>query len=331
MSAPPGLSVVVPTHNTRELTLRCLASVQAARADEIVVVDDGSRDGTAEAVTARHAGVTLLRSEQARGFSAAVNQGLAAARGELLWLLNSDTELPEHAAERVRAAFAADARLGAVGPRLVGADGLPQWSAGRFPTLAWLFAMASGLPAWASTFRLYRARPRRARRSAAHEAPVAAAGVPADWLTGAALALRRTAWQQVGPLDEGFGFYGQDLDLCRRLWRVGWRVAWLPDLHVLHHGGATIGRRDGVLGGAQIELLWTDLAREAEKAAGPGHGRRARLALWSGSGLRVAWRRLCALGLSPTAAAAFRHDTQTLQRARRALLRSPGGAVGQGS
>ena len=86
---------MIPTHDTREITSRCLASLEpwAAEGAEIVLVDDGSRDGTAEAVRERFPAVRVLGSAEARGFTAAANEGMAAARGELLLLLNSDTEV----------------------------------------------------------------------------------------------------------------------------------------------------------------------------------------------------------------------------------------------
>src|SRR6185436_3522170 len=91
---PFALSVVIPTHDTRELTLACLAALAAAQPppNEIIVVDDGSSDGTAAEVAASYSAVQLLRHERSRGFTAAANAGAAKTTGDLLLLLNSDTE-----------------------------------------------------------------------------------------------------------------------------------------------------------------------------------------------------------------------------------------------
>ena len=252
------LSIVVPTHDTRELTLRCLASLAplAGAGAQVVLVDDGSRDDTAGAVRAAHGFVEILRNEEAQGFSRAANRGLGAARGRLLLLLNSDTEV-DASVRRALDAFEADPRLGAAGAALVGTDGAPQWSGGRLPTRGWLVAMASGLPALLGALPGYRSL-----------RPPGAAGADAEWVTGAALLVRRAAWEEVGPLSEAFAFYGQDLDFCQRLRDRGWRVRLLADWRVVHVGGATIGRRPGSMSGVQPALLWSDLLLWARRDHG---------------------------------------------------------------
>lgn len=274
------LSIVVPTHDTRELTLRCLASA-ASLADagaQLVLVDDGSRDGTAEAARAADARVEVLRNETAQGFSRAANRGLAAARGRLLLLLNSDTELDASIAAALEA-FAADERLGAAGASLFGPDGAPQWSGGRMPTRAWLTAMASGLPALLGALPGYR----RLR-------PPGAVGGEAEWVTGAALLVRRAAWDEVGPLSEAFGFYGQDLDFCQRLRDRGWRVRLVAGWRVLHVGGASIGRRPGSVSGVQLALLWSDLLLWARRRHGDAWAERTARLMSAAVGVRLLLR-----------------------------------------
>jgi GT2 family glycosyltransferase len=275
-AARPSVSVVIPTHDTRDLTLRCLDSVARNPADgvEIVLVDDGSRDDTGAAVARLHPHVRVLRRERASGFSAAANQGLAEARGDILFLLNSDTEVEPEALARVREAFAAQPRLGVAGACLVYPDGRPQWSGGPAPNAAWLFLVASGIPAWLARVPFY-TKLRSGRRG------------PVDWVSGAAMAIRRAAWDAIGPLDEGFAFYAQDVDLCLRARDAGWSVALLPELRVTHHHGATIGRQAGSTGGVQPALMWTDLLRLADKRGGVPAARRAAGALRAGARLRL--------------------------------------------
>lgn len=305
----PTISVVIPTHDTRALTLTCLARLAAAPGPwDIVVVDDGSRDDTAAAIAARHPEARVLRFEQARGFSAAANAGLRVARGALLWLLNSDTEVPADAHERLSSIFATQPRLGAAGAELVNLDGSAQWSGGPLPGPGWLFAMASGLPPLL--------RPFRGRTRAAHPA---AYPRRVEWVTGAALALRRAAWEQAGPLDEGCRFYAQDLDLCLRLRRQGYEIGLVPGLRVLHHGGATIARHHGAWHGAHPEWLWWDLARCLERAHGAAAGRRARQALRWGTRLRLMARHLRAWTLPAPARADWQRGSASYRRALRAL------------
>jgi hypothetical protein len=305
----PRLSVVVPTHDTRSLTLACLASLVAGGGDEAgiepIVVDDASGDGTAEAVRERFPAVRVLRNERPEGYTRSANRGLAAAHGELLLLLNSDTEVEAGALEALGSGFRRQPHLGIVGGALRYPGGTPQWSGGRWPSLAWLFVLASGLAA--PLARLPGARAMK---------PVSAAGGgPVDWVTGAAMAFRREVWTEVGALDEDFRFYGQDLDFCTRAREAGWEVAVVPGFRVVHHHGATIGRTAGAAGRQSPEPLWRDLVRWAWKHRGPRWAKRAAAALCAGGRLRLAGRAVRELILAGEVRQAWRRDTLAYRRA----------------
>jgi GT2 family glycosyltransferase len=279
---PATLSVVIPTHDTRELTLACLAALAAAAPppDEVVLVDDGSSDGTADAVAASYPAVRVRRQERPRGFTAAANAGAAMAGGDLLLLLNSDTEVAVDALGALLAAFRADAGLGVAGASLVYPDGRPQWSGGRAPRPLWLLALGSGI-----AHRLDRwPRWRRRRPVSGH------GGGEVDWVSGAALAVRRPLWSELGGFDPRFTLYAQDLDLCLRARARGWRVAVVAASRVVHHHGATVGKsggrdfleeREAAAGEAapatvahhDAALLWADLVRAAAKQGGARAGR----------------------------------------------------------
>jgi GT2 family glycosyltransferase len=276
------VSVVVPTLDTREMTRRCVEAALASRrpegvALEVVVVDDGSRDGTAESL-AGLPGVRVVRNEAPTGYSRAVNRGVAEARGELLVLLNSDALLDEGSVAAVVEAFAADPALGVAGAALRYPDGAPQWSAGREPDLVWLFAQASGLPALLGRLPGWR----RAKPLHASE--------PADvwWVTGAAMAVRAAAWRALGPFDDGYAFYGQDLDFCLCARDAGWRVRHLPAFGAVHHLGATIATQAGeTIHHQNLALLWSDLVLWAGKRRGEAFARRAESAIRAGARLRL--------------------------------------------
>ena len=230
------LSIIVPSHNTRALTLRCLESIvqadgQAGSRAEVILVDDAGTDGTAEAVAERFPEAALIRTEEPAGFTRAANLGMARASGGILLLLNSDTEVDAPGLAALQAAFAADPRLGAAGADLYYPDGSAQWSGGRAPSLAWLFALASGAPGLLARLPFYRR----------VKPPGQKAGA-VDWVTGAALALRRRAWEEVGPMDEAFFMFNEDVDWCRRFKLAGWAVAYVPAAVVTHHIGASKGR-----------------------------------------------------------------------------------------
>jgi GT2 family glycosyltransferase len=308
------LSVIVPTRDTRELALACLAALAAAEEAgeiEVLVVDDASRDGTAGAVAAAFPAARVLELPAAVGFTAAANRGLAAARGDILLLLNSDTEIARDGLAALRRALAAAPRLGVAGAQLHYPDGRAQWSGGPAPSLLWLLAQSSGLPA------LLAGRLRRPLRG--HR------GGPVEWVTGAALAVRRRVLEEIGPLDERFAFYAQDLDFCLRARRRGWEVAVVPGFNVLHHHGASIGRAAGAVRGVEPGLLWQDLLRWAEKSRGPAWRRRAGRAVALGSALRLAARALRQPFLRSTRRDAFREESRALARARRAARSVAGG------
>jgi N-acetylglucosaminyl-diphospho-decaprenol L-rhamnosyltransferase len=308
--SPVRLSIVIPTHDTRELTRRCIETLEreGTAGLQIVVVDDGSSDGTFEVLSAAHPRVEMLRLAQAAGFTRAANLGLARARGDLLLLLNSDTEVEPGALAPLLAAFDRDPRLGAAGAALHYPDGSPQWSGGAAPTLLWLFGLASGLPPLLARLPGWR-----------HIKPVGAAPGRVDWVTGAALALRRRAWEEAGPFDEGFRFYGQDLDLCLKVRDAGWTIAILEDFRVLHHHGATIRQDPGAWGRQHAELLWTDLLRWARRHRGERWTRRATLVLRSGGALRLLGRTLAFPLVPAEGRSAWRAESDALRRALRSI------------
>ncbi len=287
--AATPLSVVIPTLDTRDLVLEALDSVvrECPPETEIIVVDDGSSDGTTDAVLQRRPETIVLRSERPHGFSAAANRGLDRARGDLLLLLNSDAALTPDCIPPLFDAFETDPSLGIAGAALRFPDGRPQWSGGRFPTLCWLFALTSGAGSLAPSLPLYR-----------RMKPPGTTGAAVDWVTGAAMAIRREAWDELRPLDEGYRFYGQDLDLCRRATDTGWAVALVPEFSVVHRHGATISRKPGTTDGADPRALWSDLLRWVERHEGRQRARRARRVMLTGARLRIAAIRLAGLTAS---------------------------------
>jgi len=235
------LSVVIPSFNTAEMTLRCVRAVAdgvlVVEAVEVIVVDDGSTDDTASRVAPF---ARVIRLERNSGFAVAANRGVSEARGDIILLLNSDAIVQPGAIVALVAAFD-DAQLGIAGAQLLNEDGSPQWSGGPKPTLLWLLAVVSGLGGVLG--RLRRGAPRTGR---------------VDWVSGAAMAFRAEVWRDAGPLDESFRFYCQDLELCIRARTKGWDVRIVAEARVTHAMGATIAA------GSELHhdpaKLWSDLA-----------------------------------------------------------------------
>ena len=260
-----NLAIVIVNWNTAALLRSCLHHLQAQEdgSSRIIVVDNGSTDGSAKMVAAEFPRVRLLRNEANLGFAAANNQGirLALAGGApYVALLNSDTEATPAAMIALAAFLAQNPGVGAVGPRLVRADGAPQpYGFGSDPTLPYLFA--------------------RALRQAIFHRPMhdwAEVGVrQVDWVSGACLVARREALEAIGLLDEAIFMYFEDNDWCLRVRRAGWRVMHDPRVTVVHLGGQSL-RRARRRGRPTIAACGTSMPSTT--------------ALWRGAACRSSWR-----------------------------------------
>jgi len=230
----PVLSVVVLSWNTRELTLACLRALfaQAPRhAREVIVVDNGSGDGSADAIAQQFPQVMLLRNADNRLYAAGNNQGAAAATGEFLCTLNSDTEVRPGALDLLVDFLRQHEGHGAVAPKLVDPDGSVQHACQRFPTLATALCFDS----WWGTFWPGSAiQARYLMRDFDHLSSRDVEQPP-----GAVFVIRLAEWRRYGGLDEQLSLFYNDVDLCRRLWRDGRRIHYLAAAEVLHHRGAS--------------------------------------------------------------------------------------------
>lgn len=314
-----ALCAVVPTHNTRDLTLACLEKLhQTSRIDRprIIVVDDGSDDGTEEAILERFPETTVFSMRARAGFTCAVNAGLERVGGaDAVLILNSDTEVLPGSLATLCQALARDPRLGIAGAELLYPDGRPQWSSGRDPDALWLFLQASGL------LRGLRRRAELYRRVR----PLHRAGAT-DWVPATAMAIRRAVLEQVGGFDPRFRLYCQDTDYCRRARDLGWKVAVVPGFRVLHHHGATVRQQLQRPVAVDPRLLWTDLLAWTEKHRGERSARFARLAMRLGAACHLLGRRLAAALGAERFAPAWRAETDLYREAAAALRAwKPGG------
>jgi hypothetical protein len=237
------LSIVIVSWNVRDLLRRCLQSIIAEAGPhpdqrvwriedwglEIILVDNASTDGSPDMVRAEFPPVRLIANDENRGFTAANNQGLELCRGRYLLLLNPDTELLADALATMLSYMDAQPEVGALGPRLLYADGSQQSSRRRFPTFSTAVVESTVIQEWWADNRIL-------RRYYMADTPDDATQ-PVDWVVGACLLVRREAYEQVGGLDEGFFMYSEELDWCRRLKAAGWQVIYLPTATIIHHEG----------------------------------------------------------------------------------------------
>lgn len=230
-ATPGGVHAVVVTYNGLPWIASCL---DALRGVPTVVVDHGSSDGTVTLVRERYPHVRLVEQENV-ALCAGWNRGVAETDGEYVLILNSDAWPLGDAVEQLVAVARRRPRAAWIGPRLQNEDGSLQRSARGFPTL-WRLA---------TEYLFLRKLAPRSRALNAfyeggfdhdHERVV-------DWTMGAAMLVRRVAFDQVGPFDEDFFLFSEETDWCYRARSLGWEVVFSPDADVVHVGGATHGGR----------------------------------------------------------------------------------------
>ena len=295
------LSYCIVNTGKRDLLLACLASIErtspAGVEREVLVLDNASQDGSAEAVRAMGGAVRLIALERRAGKAQNDSILLEAARGDYCLLLNEDTELLPGAVDALVRALDEDPGAAAAGAQLLFPDRRPQQSAWRLPGVGTALAGALLLQ------RPLVVQSRRARTSAV------------GWTRSSVMLVRRSAAEQVDWLDPGFFLYSDETDFCKRLHGARWRILWVPAARALHHDQLStdlaeaerrivefhrgrdryMRKHHSRLAAAAVRPLhaWTYLLRAAATIAVPGqrpdryllHARQA-LRPWRGEGLR---------------------------------------------
>ncbi|RME43985.1 MAG: glycosyltransferase family 2 protein [Caldilineae bacterium] len=272
-----SLSVIIVNWNVKDLLRDCLRSVFASPLDpppEVIVVDNASADGSPAMVQREFPQVNLIASPRNLGYAGGNNLGAAEASGNFLLLLNPDTRLHPDALHLLRDYLLDHPQVGVAGPQLLWPDGRVQSSRRRFPTPATLFWESTLLEQWFpgnAVARRYRF------EDVPPDRPLAV-----DWLVGAALCIRREAWQAAGPLDESFFMYFEETDWCRRCAAAGWAIHYLPQAKVVHYEGQSSGQ---VLAARTLRFQRSKI-RYAEKWFGRGWAIAVRLFLLATFGLQ---------------------------------------------
>lgn len=224
------VAVIIVSYNTRDHLNRCLHSLHAAGTQcthEVVVVDNGSSDGSVGLVRTHWPDVRLIEIGENVGFAAANNRGAEATDSAFVLLLNSDTEVPPGAVDGLMQPLRDDPDISVVGPRLVDRAGQVELSHGSMMSPwgeVWQklkgLVLARQIPGLASWVARSMTRPH----------------FP-DWVSGACLLVRRADAEAAGWFDERFFLYAEDVDLCASIRRLGHRILFTPAVEVVHHGG----------------------------------------------------------------------------------------------
>ncbi len=221
-------SFIVVNYNTKELLKNLLDSLQKFFAgEEVIVVDNASRDGSAEMVSRDFPAVKLVANTENIGFARANNQAMDIALGDVFVLINSDAELMDdslrHAIDTVRG----DRTCGLAGCKLMNSDGSTQVSVGRFPGIMYALLSNTGLGI------LLPSRKRGTTLAGryfdyTHQSEV-------DWVMGACMVVKREIYRYVGGLNTDYFMFGEDMEWCYRIRQAGYRVLYVPESSVMHH------------------------------------------------------------------------------------------------
>lgn len=225
------LSIILVSWNVADLLAACLDSIVNGTGDlhvEVIVVDSASSDHSVAMLRERFPQVRLIERTENIGYTRGNNVGMAAAQGRHWLLLNPDTEIMGDALTRMVAYLDTNPNVGILGPYTHNSDGSYQSSRRRFPTRTLAFFESTWLQPFAPKALI--------DRFYVNDAPVEQT-LDVDWVQGSALVARREVYAQIGGLDEGYVMYSEELDWCKRAKDAGWRVVYLAEAHILHHGG----------------------------------------------------------------------------------------------
>ncbi len=226
------LSIVVVNLNTKDLTIGCLRSIQRESKNisfEVLLTDNGSNDGSVEALKKLQKEVywrnkiTLIFNETNTGYAKANNQGIKAAKGEYVLLLNNDTVVHKDALQNLLTFAENTVDAGVIGSKLLNIDGSLQSSCYHFPTIT--NAIREYIFGQKGLFEKF--------------APKVNNPVNVDSVVGAAFLITPKALEKVGVLDERYFAYFEDIDYCRQVWKQGLKVYYLPNSVITHYHGAT--------------------------------------------------------------------------------------------
>jgi len=222
------LSIIIVNYNSKDKALNCLKSIEQADLSwinyEIIVVDNNSRDGIAEAVKNQFPKVKFIQSDRNRGMGGGNNLGARGAAGEYLLIINPDTILRSDSIRKMFDSYKADPQIGLLGPKLIYRNGQLQYSCHRFPKLLTPIYRRTFLGKFAerhlNDFLL---------KDYDHES-----ARQVDWVQGSCILIRKSLFTDLAGFDERFFMYFEDTDLCRRILQVGLKVIYEPMAVVIH-------------------------------------------------------------------------------------------------
>lgn len=214
------LSIVIPSHNTRDFLEKCLKSIKEnppSMSYELIVVDDASTDGSRQMVEKEFPLVKVIRNQKNSGFSKSSNSGIRKSKGRFILLLNSDTLILPGAFDEMISNLERNAKAGIAGCRLLNKNHSTQFTYGYFPFLSSFI-----------TNKFF-------KKKVKEKEPFAV-----DWVCAAFFLIKRETIQDTGLLDEDFIAYNEEVDYCYRAKKKGWNTIYVPTISIIHFQGASI-------------------------------------------------------------------------------------------
>ncbi|MBI3252500.1 MAG: glycosyltransferase family 2 protein [Candidatus Omnitrophica bacterium] len=232
---PILLSIIIVNFETPDYTLECIRSLYKNSphcAFEVIVIDNGSKDDSLGRLRREAPQVLCIETGANLGFSQANNLGINNARGNFVLLLNSDTKILDNILDKMLEYLMASPEVGAMGPRQLYGNGKLQLSWGSFPTLI------------SEAFRkvLHYRLSLNDLKIRDYLEEKFAGSTDVDWVSGSCFMARKEALTDAGLLDGRFFMYFEDIDLCRRIKDVGWRIHYNSDITLIHYGGVSAKR-----------------------------------------------------------------------------------------
>jgi N-acetylglucosaminyl-diphospho-decaprenol L-rhamnosyltransferase len=305
------LSIVIVNWNTRELLRECLASAYGTIEEleyEVLVVDNNSNDGSAEAVATEFPQVRLIRNHDNVGFARANNQAIRVSRGRHVLLLNSDARLLPGTANAMVELLDRKPGVAIVGVQVLNPDGSFQASYSDFPSLVGELLLATKL-----------ARPLRGAAYPNYPLEQSQHERSTDWISGACLMARRAAVNEVGLLDESYFMYTEETDWCYRMRQAGWTVYYLAGSRVIHWGSQSSRRVPEPRRSLVYRSKWLFM----RKHRGAAVAEVFRAALWAISALKLGLWAARSLHLDGTQRALARQHMRSYTLVLRALRGAP--------
>jgi N-acetylglucosaminyl-diphospho-decaprenol L-rhamnosyltransferase len=289
------LAVVIVNYRTADDVSASVASIERTAADvvaEIVVVDNASGDGSAGVLRERHPGIRVLEQSRNRGFAAGVNAGFRATSTPHVLVLNPDTEVRPRALAALRDHLQANPDVGVVGPVLLETDGAVRLDSYKQLPSLWSLFCGAFFPLGRVLMGTRFHPELRARRDSDR-------GGPVPRICGSAMAIRRAAFDEAGPMDEGYFLYFEEIEWQRRAADHGWGIEVVPESRVVH-----------AIQGGEVKETWplpyVDSAFRYMRGRGLGLARIARVLLVGFALSRLTLR--AAAAIPPLRAKAARMD-----------------------